>query len=511
MATNKNSSNNPLQGKQFSAPGQGEWPPAGGGALRERGGSDAGRGPASLSPLPELTPSVNEGGRDELKSVNTPREENGSRLPDSPEPGPSLRRPGRPPSFGHEQPYSVADSSSEVQSTDVYHTGSGIEWDHDERAYQARPSPSRGSSVGTKGGRKKPRTNMADPQYANPPMDQVPDPREQQGVMWQTRAEDRQRRKVGRGRSHNHQHGHHVPPRRPTGPHKPEREDSWEQERDKAPERGAGGPPPDPSESSSSDGSDDGRKDDSSDDEKRREAKKAAEKAAAATAGGLPPFGDPSDDESSETSGEKEPVKKRKKHWGNGAPKMKKVGDPMLAAKQRQARRCTGAMVRIPTPEKYSGSKDIKTFERHTNAVLDWFHIMGICGPENNEKRIKIHGFYLTGDAHDWYNRDVVGVHREKREWTHLEMILGLFNEYLNHAGVQLATKEYDEVTFDTELGVRSFYNQLYVAACKMIVFPDKYGFRLKFYEGLPVWMIRKWIKRNITVEYSCDSRRGRG
>lgn len=83
MATNKNSSNNPLQGKQFSAPGQGEWPPAGGGALRERGGSDAGRGPASLSPLPELTPSVNEGGRDELKSVNTPREENGSRLPDS--------------------------------------------------------------------------------------------------------------------------------------------------------------------------------------------------------------------------------------------------------------------------------------------------------------------------------------------------------------------------------------------------------------------------------------------
>ncbi|KAJ7135056.1 hypothetical protein C8R43DRAFT_956254 [Mycena crocata] len=84
MAPNKNHRNNPLQGKQGMVTDRGELPPEGEGLSKEGTGDDAGRGPVSSSPLPELTASGTVEERDELKSARSPKKADaGSRFPDS--------------------------------------------------------------------------------------------------------------------------------------------------------------------------------------------------------------------------------------------------------------------------------------------------------------------------------------------------------------------------------------------------------------------------------------------
>ncbi|KAJ6529342.1 hypothetical protein B0H19DRAFT_1083091 [Mycena capillaripes] len=81
--------------------------------------------------------------------------------------------------------------------------------------------------------------------------------------------------------------------------------------------------------------------------------------------------------------------------------------------------------IRLPPPEKYAGSKDIKIFEQHVSSI---------CGEAFDEKRKGLHSFYLTGTAKEWYDNNVNGIMRVKKKWTHLEMILGLFNQFIDTA-----------------------------------------------------------------------------
>ncbi|KAJ6561590.1 hypothetical protein B0H19DRAFT_1068348, partial [Mycena capillaripes] len=281
----------------------------------------------------------------------------------------------------------------------------------------------------------------------------------------------------------------------------------------------------------------------------------ANSRTALAAAGGVPPEGSSSSSDSDhkpdrpkgpsktprKNPNESERERKRR-HHRNGRRKhhasakekdrlhLYEAGDPFLAgipAKQQEKRKASlhapfiqhykamlgnasppssifdnNRMLKIPAPDKYNGSKDIKIFESHVSAIVQWMQIMGLGGPEHDEKRKGIHSFYLTGNAKEWYDTRVNGIQRPQKKWTHLQMILGLFDQFIDTACVQNATEQFWTTKFSPEMGVTGFYNELVTCAKRMVHRPDPYTFKNQFMGRLPADMVKFLIQRNITAEY---------
>ncbi|KAF8208232.1 hypothetical protein K438DRAFT_1930624 [Mycena galopus ATCC 62051] len=47
--------------------------------------------------------------------------------------------------------------------------------------------------------------------------------------------------------------------------------------------------------------------------------------------------------------------------------------------------------IRLPTPEKYLGSSDVKIFERHIQTVCQWMQVSRLRGKEQDERRCTLH------------------------------------------------------------------------------------------------------------------------
>ncbi|KAJ7711874.1 hypothetical protein B0H16DRAFT_1744739 [Mycena metata] len=158
--------------------------------------------------------------------------------------------------------------------------------------------------------------------------------------------------------------------------------------------------------------------------------------------------------------------------------------------------------VRIPPPEKYSGSKDIKAFESHIASIVQWMQIIGLGGPEFDAKRMGLHSFHLTGTAKEWYDTRVNGIQRPKKKWTHLQMILGMFDYFIDTSCVQEATEQFWNAKFSAEIGAAGFYHELVTKANRMVKKPDSYTFNNHYISKLPAPMVKHLLSRNITAEY---------
>ncbi|KAJ7165259.1 hypothetical protein C8R46DRAFT_1220392 [Mycena filopes] len=466
----------------------------------------------------------------------------------------------------------------------------GIEWDDEGQLYDAGPAPSRGSSVGTRGGRRSaPKTNTDGRTPA-------------EGASKRTTPQDAPDPKQGAAAA--------GPAKQSTGSKKETPGQSPQPKKEEAADAagtGGGGKPPrrlpahvDPydSDSSSSSSSDSQSSDDdtvepryqysssseASDsawdqdpldviskakrkalatDRKSVKTAKSEEShrqgmAFASGAGGNEPTDSSSSSVSASSDGDQKPGKgpsktprkrphesekqrkrrhhrnKRRKHHKradrDGGFHMYEAGDPALAgipAKQLRkwqkslhapfiqhyeamlGKPSKGASildehrnVRIPPPEKYSGSKDIKVFESHVASMCQWFQIIGLAGPDFDEKRKGLHSFHLTGEAKEWYDTRVNGIQRPKKKWTHLQMILGLFDHFIDTSCVQRATQEFWNAKYSPEIGIAGFYHELVVKANRMVKRPDSYTFRNQLMGKMPAPMVKHLVSRNVTVEY---------
>ncbi|KAJ7711063.1 hypothetical protein B0H16DRAFT_1480614 [Mycena metata] len=156
----------------------------------------------------------------------------------------------------------------------------------------------------------------------------------------------------------------------------------------------------------------------------------------------------------------------------------------------------------IPPPEKYNGDKNIKAFESHIASIVQWLQIIGLSGPAEDERRKGLHSFRLTGAAKEWYDTRVNGIQRPKKKWTHLQMILGLFDYFIDTSCVQQVTTEFWEAKFSAEIGAAGFYHELVTKANRMVKKPDSYTFKNHFIEELPAPMVRHLLRNNVTAEY---------
>jgi hypothetical protein len=158
--------------------------------------------------------------------------------------------------------------------------------------------------------------------------------------------------------------------------------------------------------------------------------------------------------------------------------------------------------LKIPALDKSNGSKDLKVFENHISCIVQWIQLMGLGGPEHEERRKGLHGLYLSGTAKEWYSTCVNGIQRPQKNWTHLQMILGLFDQFIDTACVQNATEQFWRMKYSPEIGVTGFYNELVMCVNRMVCRPDSYAFKNQLMGRLPAEMVKFLIRRKVTAEY---------
>ena len=159
--------------------------------------------------------------------------------------------------------------------------------------------------------------------------------------------------------------------------------------------------------------------------------------------------------------------------------------------------------LKFPVPPVYSGSSDINVFDTHVMTMGRWMELMGLGGRRNDKKRLLTHGFYLSGVAKDWYEQQVVGMYRVKWDWTYKEMILALFDRFINTSCVQKATDMFWTARYSSEIGIMGYYHQLMTAARRMVKRPDSYTFKNQLMSNMPSGMFNDLTERNISAEYS--------
>ncbi|KAJ6478844.1 hypothetical protein C8R47DRAFT_1074863 [Mycena vitilis] len=157
--------------------------------------------------------------------------------------------------------------------------------------------------------------------------------------------------------------------------------------------------------------------------------------------------------------------------------------------------------MKIPPPVLYNGAADIVKFDEHVLSLVRWLELIGLGGKKNDHRRILTHGFYLTGVAKQWYENQVIGLYRSKWNWTYQELILGLFERFINTACVQKATELFYTAKYSAAIGAMGLYYEMMTAARRMIKRPDSLTFKSHFIAKMPEAMVDDLVDNNITAE----------
>jgi hypothetical protein len=84
------------------------------------------------------------------------------------------------------------------------------------------------------------------------------------------------------------------------------------------------------------------------------------------------------------------------------------------------------AGIKIPLPGCYMGSAKLEDFEDFVFNILRWLKLNGMLGAASGEWQLTLLGTCLTGEAQEWYMRNVESPTRAIQHWTLEAAILGL-------------------------------------------------------------------------------------
>ncbi|KAF5378850.1 hypothetical protein D9615_006885 [Tricholomella constricta] len=143
----------------------------------------------------------------------------------------------------------------------------------------------------------------------------------------------------------------------------------------------------------------------------------------------------------------------------------------------------------------YAGGTKFSDLERWLTDVCVHLAACQYGGDERDRERVLVVPEFLRGEAKTWYQRHVVHVNRRQRHWTFEDVILGLYDRFVQPSTMQDAREDFYDATYNESIGVQGFYDELMDHAQNMAVFPDEYTVRDTFLEGIPKDMLVALIK----------------
>ena len=89
----------------------------------------------------------------------------------------------------------------------------------------------------------------------------------------------------------------------------------------------------------------------------------------------------------------------------------------------------------------------------------------------------------LDGQALCWYDEHVDGVHATHRDWTLLDVVMGLYSYFIHETAIQEAMDNFHDARYKTN--TEDFYQELCRLALRMVHPSDKYSFRTRLLSRL--------------------------
>jgi hypothetical protein len=121
-----------------------------------------------------------------------------------------------------------------------------------------------------------------------------------------------------------------------------------------------------------------------------------------------------------------------------------------------------------------------------------------------------MHGTCLTGEAQEWFHRNVERFDRQVRDWTLETVVQGLQKRFLHTLTYHHTSNKFDVVMQGTKT-VQELINELTKYAARMIQQPDDYTLRRHFVSALRETLRNKVLKKGYNAETSslhalCDT-----
>jgi Ty3 transposon capsid-like protein len=88
--------------------------------------------------------------------------------------------------------------------------------------------------------------------------------------------------------------------------------------------------------------------------------------------------------------------------------------------------------VKLKHPEPYSGGSDLEEFKGFIANILRWLKINYLLGPTSIDLQVSYMGTCLTGEAQEWFHRNVEHFDHQVRDWTLETMVQGLQKQFLH-------------------------------------------------------------------------------
>ncbi|KAG6863352.1 hypothetical protein C0993_011874, partial [Termitomyces sp. T159_Od127] len=126
----------------------------------------------------------------------------------------------------------------------------------------------------------------------------------------------------------------------------------------------------------------------------------------------------------------------------------------------------------------------------------DWamdvcYHLAACCygGDDMDQERIFVLHEFMDGEVRNWFRRHVLHTNRDKPYWTFKEVLIGLYNCFVNAAMMQEAREAFRMAVYNAQTGVQTFYDDLVGHAQNMAVYLDEFTIQETFLDGIPAEM----------------------
>jgi Ty3 transposon capsid-like protein len=170
------------------------------------------------------------------------------------------------------------------------------------------------------------------------------------------------------------------------------------------------------------------------------------------------------------------------------------------------------ASVKLKHPEPYSGGSDLEEFEGFVANILRWRKMNYLLRPTSIELQVSYMGTCLTGEAQEWYHRNVEHFDPQVRDWTLETVVQGLQKRFLHTLTYHHASNKFDVVIQGTKT-IQELMNELTKYVSRMIQQPDNCTHRQRFVSALRETLRNEVLKKGYNAETSsldalCDTAR---
>jgi hypothetical protein len=135
------------------------------------------------------------------------------------------------------------------------------------------------------------------------------------------------------------------------------------------------------------------------------------------------------------------------------------------------------AGIKILLPRCYLGSAKLEDFEDFIFNILYWLKLNGMLGAASSEWQLMLLGTCLTGEAQEWYMRNVESPTQAIQQWGLEATILGLQRQFLPMLMHRHMAADFDGMHQGNST-VQELYNQMSKLAEQIVHPPDPYTVR---------------------------------